>query len=69
MGIYSKIRHPIYMSFYLVCFGFWLMIQDILLLGLFIIGAIGLYIQALDEEKVLLTLFEDEYESYMNNTR
>jgi len=67
-GIYSKIRHPIYLSFYLICFGFLFVLQDWLLLGLLIIGGIGLYIQALNEEKELLEIFPQEYAIYMRST-
>ncbi|MFO7796148.1 MAG: methyltransferase family protein [Promethearchaeati archaeon] len=67
-GVYSKIRHPIYLSFYLICFGFLFVIQDWLLLGLLIIGGIGLYIQARNEEKELLEIFPQEYTNYMKST-
>lgn len=67
-GIYSKIRHPIYLSFYLICLGFLLIIQDSILLFLFIIGGIGLYLQALNEERELLEAFPNEYEEYMKST-
>jgi len=67
-GIYSKIRHPIYLSFYLICFGFLFVIQDWLLLGLLIIGGIGLYIQARNEENELLEIFPQEYLNYMKST-
>jgi len=67
-GIYSKIRHPIYLSFYLICGGMFLILLDIILLILFIIGGIGLYLQALEEEKELNAYFGKEYEEYMKNT-
>lgn len=67
-GIYSKIRHPIYLSFYLICLGFLFIIQDWILFGLFFIGAIGLYLQALSEEKELLEVFQEEYKEYMKST-
>lgn len=67
-GIYGKIRHPIYLSFNIFCIGFILVLLDLLLLILYIIGAIGLYIQAIDEEKILLEYFGNEYKEYMSNT-
>ncbi len=67
-GIYSKIRHPIYLSFNLICVGFIMILLDWLLLFLYIIGALGLYFQAIDEEKILIEYFEDEYVNYKLNT-
>ncbi|MFW9936103.1 MAG: methyltransferase family protein [Candidatus Thorarchaeota archaeon] len=67
-GIYSYIRHPIYLSFNLFCIGFNMILLDWLLLILYIIGGIGLYFQAIDEENILLEYFGDEYRDYMKNT-
>ncbi|TFF87998.1 MAG: hypothetical protein EU550_02160 [Promethearchaeota archaeon] len=67
-GIYSKIRHPIYLSFYLICGGMILILLDIILLILCIIGSIGLYLQALEEEKELNAYFGKDYEEYMKDT-
>ena len=67
-GIYSHIRHPIYLSFNLFCIGFNMILLDWLLLVLYIIGGIGLYFQAIDEETILLEYFGDEYREYMQNT-
>lgn len=67
-GIYSKIRHPVYLSFNLFCIGFIMILLDWLLLVLYIIGAIGLYFQAIDEEKILVEYFKEEYEKYKLNT-
>jgi protein-S-isoprenylcysteine O-methyltransferase Ste14 len=67
-GIYSRIRHPIYLSFNLFCIGYNMLILDWMLLILYIIGGIGLYVQAIDEEKILIEYFGDEYIEYMKNT-
>jgi protein-S-isoprenylcysteine O-methyltransferase Ste14 len=67
-GIYAKIRHPIYLSFYLMCLGLLFIIQDWILLFLFIVGGIGLYLQALSEEKELIEAFPKEYKDYMKST-
>jgi protein-S-isoprenylcysteine O-methyltransferase Ste14 len=67
-GIYSKIRHPIYLSFNIMCIGFNLILLDWFLLILYIIGAIGLYLQAIDEEKILFELFGNEYKEYIEGT-
>ena len=67
-GIYSKVRHPVYLSFNLFCIGFNFMLLDWILLILYVIGAFGLYVQALNEEKVLITYFGNEYLEYMKKT-
>lgn len=67
-GIYGKIRHPIYLSFNIFCIGFIMILLDWILLILYIIGAIGLYFQAIDEERILIKYFGQEYETYMNKT-
>jgi protein-S-isoprenylcysteine O-methyltransferase Ste14 len=67
-GIYSKIRHPIYLSFNILCIGFNMILLDWLLLVLYVIGAIGLYFQAIDEETILLEFFGQEYARYIKRT-
>ncbi len=67
-GIYAKIRHPIYLSFNILCIGFNMILLDWFLLILYIIGAIGLYFQAIDEETILLEFFGQEYDTYMKST-
>ena len=67
-GIYSRIRHPIYLSFNIISIGFILLIQDWILFGLYLLGAIGLYLQALSEEKALNEYFGKDYTNYMKKT-
>ncbi len=67
-GIYSKIRHPIYLSFNILCIGFNMILLDWFLLALYLIGAIGLYFQAIDEEKILIETFGDDYKDYIEKT-
>lgn len=67
-GIYGKVRHPIYLSFNIFCIGFNLLLLDWFLTVLYIIAAIGLYFQAIDEEKILIDYFGEEYLEYMNKT-
>jgi protein-S-isoprenylcysteine O-methyltransferase Ste14 len=67
-GIYSKIRHPVYLSFNIFCLGFNLILLDWFLLIIYLIGSIGLYFQTIDEEKILIEYFGDEYLEYMKKT-
>ncbi|MFX1457660.1 MAG: methyltransferase family protein [Promethearchaeota archaeon] len=67
-GIYSQVRHPIYLSFNIFSIGFILLLLDWILLILYIIGAIGLYSQAIDEERILLDYFGINYKNYMEST-
>lgn len=67
-GIYGRVRHPIYLSFNIFCIGFNLLLLDWFLIALYIIGAIGLYFQAIDEEEILIEYFGDEYLEYMKKT-
>ncbi len=67
-GIYGRIRHPIYLSFNIFCIGFNLLLLDWFLIALYIIGAIGLYFQAIDEEEILIEYFGSEYLEYMEKT-
>ncbi|MFX1391190.1 MAG: methyltransferase family protein [Promethearchaeota archaeon] len=67
-GIYSKVRHPIYLSFNILCIGFNMILLDWFLLILYVIGAVGLYLQAIDEEKILIDVFGDDYKEYIERT-
>jgi protein-S-isoprenylcysteine O-methyltransferase Ste14 len=67
-GIYSKIRHPIYLSFNIFSIGFNLILLDWVLLILYILGGFGLYLLAIDEEKILLKSFKEEYLEYIKKT-
>ena len=67
-GIYSKVRHPIYLSFNIFSIGFNLILLDWVLLFLYIFGGIGLYLLTFDEERILISSFKDEYLEYMEKT-
>lgn len=68
-GIYSKIRHPIYLSFNIISIGFIILIQDWFLLILYFFGAIGLYNQAIIEEELLTQQFGNIYLKYIETTK
>lgn len=67
-GIYSKIRHPIYLCFNIISIGFIFLIQDWFLLILYFFGAIGLYTQTILEEELLIQHFGEEYLKYQKKT-
>jgi len=68
-GIYGYIRHPLYLSVFLLGTG--VMIKDPepaqLILG--VINLISIYITALIEEKEMIEKFGGEYRSYMQETK
>lgn len=68
IGIYTYIRHPIYVGIFLAYVGAELIAQSyvsVVLLGLFVI----MYIQAKKEEKLLSKRFGKEYKDYMKKTK
>lgn len=68
-GIYRRIRHPMYLSFYLWAIGQALLIDNWIAgpLGLFAFALIYLF-RVKQEEQQLLKQFSDEYENYMKRT-
>ena len=67
-GIYSRVRHPVYMSFGLVSAGFALVLLDWVMVLLSILAVAGLVVQALEEERLLVDQFGDVYTRYMTTT-
>ncbi len=68
-GIYRYIRHPLYLSVFLLGTG--VMLKDVhpLQLGLGIINLIAVYITARIEEKEMVARFGDEYRTYIKETK
>jgi protein-S-isoprenylcysteine O-methyltransferase Ste14 len=68
-GIYSKIRHPIFIGVLLVYLGLELIFQSIygLLLVCFVLLPFYMY-SAIEEEKILSKMFKDEYIAYKKKT-
>ena len=65
-GIYARIRHPQYVGFVLVMFGFLLQWPTILTLAMFPI-LVFMYVRlARREERETLAVFGDEYRAYMD---
>jgi protein-S-isoprenylcysteine O-methyltransferase Ste14 len=67
-GIYSRIRHPIYLGMLYVLGGFALLLLEGVMLLIFPVLVIWVYFRALAEEKVLHEHFGKEYERYMQRT-
>jgi protein-S-isoprenylcysteine O-methyltransferase Ste14 len=68
-GIYSKIRHPIFIGVILVYLGIVLIFQSIygLLLVIFVLIPFYIY-SAIEEEKMLSKKFKDKYTAYKKKT-
>jgi protein-S-isoprenylcysteine O-methyltransferase Ste14 len=68
-GIYGIIRHPLYLSVFLLGTG--VMLKDLgsfqILLG--IVNFLAIILTARIEEKEMITRFGDEYKIYMKNTK
>ncbi|HLN21997.1 MAG TPA: isoprenylcysteine carboxylmethyltransferase family protein [Bacteroidales bacterium] len=68
-GIYSKIRHPLYLSVFLFGAGVVLKQPGTIQLILGIILTVSVFITAKTEEGEMISRFGDEYRSYMKHTR
>ncbi|GJL72877.1 MAG: isoprenylcysteine carboxyl methyltransferase [Nitrosomonas sp.] len=66
-GLYSKVRHPQYIGFIFIMFGFLVMWPTILTLAMFPILVFMYYKLAKSEEKKAIEEFGDEYKRYMQN--
>jgi protein-S-isoprenylcysteine O-methyltransferase Ste14 len=67
-GLYSKMRHPQYVGFVLIMFGFLLMWPTILTIGMFPILLFMYYRLGKTEEKDSIRTFGQPYLDYMNKT-
>jgi protein-S-isoprenylcysteine O-methyltransferase Ste14 len=68
-GIYKYIRHPLYLSIFLLGTGIMLKDPAPFQIVLGIINLIAVYITARIEENEMKAKFGDEYRSYMNETK
>ena len=67
-GIYSKIRHPLYLGFSLVILGWAVFIPCLFWAIAVVIAIIILVMRARKEEKVLLKKFGKKYKKYKEST-
>ena len=65
-GIYRYVRNPCYLALSIAVFGTFLIIPNILTLALSLVVIAILYIGTLEEEKILLKMYGEEYERYRN---
>lgn len=68
-GLYGFIRHPLYLSIFLLGTGVMLKNMGILQLCLGVVNMAAIYITARIEENEMIAKFGDEYREYMKETR
>ncbi|TAL74153.1 MAG: isoprenylcysteine carboxylmethyltransferase family protein [Bacteroidetes bacterium] len=68
-GIYGFIRHPLYLSIFLLGTGAMLKDVGLIQTGFGVINLIALFFTARIEEKEMIDKFGDEYLTYMKSTR
>jgi len=67
-GIYSKVRHPIYLSGLVLSLGFALIAGNLYGLLFFILSLVAFVIRMKKEERELITKFGEEYKEYVKET-
>jgi len=65
-GVYSRVRHPMYLGILLFCLGFWFVSLSLLALGILIAFFIFYDRMATFEENDLVRLFGEAYSEYQN---
>ncbi|MGA2407228.1 MAG: isoprenylcysteine carboxylmethyltransferase family protein [Bacteroidales bacterium] len=68
-GIYGYIRHPLYLSVFLLGIGVMLKNPQVAQLILGVINLLAVYITAHIEEKEMMAKFGDDYKAYMQETK
>ena len=68
-GLYGYIRHPLYLSIFLLGTGVMLKQPGILQISFGLVNLIAIYLTARIEEKEMIARFGDEYRDYMKDTR
>ena len=68
-GLYGYIRHPLYLSIFLLGTGIMLKHTGPLQLSLGTLNLIAIYLTARIEEKEMIARFGEEYKDYMKETR
>jgi protein-S-isoprenylcysteine O-methyltransferase Ste14 len=68
-GLYGYIRHPLYLSVFLVGTGIMLKDSGLFQVALGLINMVAVYITAMIEEKEMTMKFGDEYKQYITETK
>lgn len=68
-GIYRHIRHPLYLSIFLLGTGIMLKLPGTVQIVLGVINMLAIFFTAKIEEKEMIARFGDEYRDYMKETR
>ena len=68
-GLYHYIRHPLYLSIFLLGTGVVLKHSGIIQLALGIVNLVAVYLTARIEEREMIAKFGEEYRIYMNETK
>jgi protein-S-isoprenylcysteine O-methyltransferase Ste14 len=68
-GLYKYIRHPLYLSIFLLGTGIMLKNTGIIQLSLGAVNLTAIYLTARIEEKEMISKFGDEYREYIKETR
>jgi protein-S-isoprenylcysteine O-methyltransferase Ste14 len=68
-GIYGYIRHPLYLSIFLLGTGIVLKDPHSVQLVLGLINLVAIYVTSRIEEKEMIAKFGDEYKAYMTQTK
>lgn len=63
-GIYRCCRHPAYLAFFVVAFGIFLTIPNLINLILLVYTIVVTYYHSVEEERKLLEIYGQEYERY-----
>lgn len=67
-GIYSKIRHPFYLSLLILFLGIAVIAWNLFSISFFILAILALIVRIRKEEKELIAKFGEEYEKYKKET-
>jgi protein-S-isoprenylcysteine O-methyltransferase Ste14 len=67
-GPYSKIRHPMYTSLFIIYLSFALLTCNYIIIILTLLAIISLIIRIPKEEKMLISEFGEDYKNYMLST-
>ena len=68
-GVYSWVRHPMYLGTLMVCLGFFFAVSSLLSLGIWIVFFIVYDRMATYEEKDLIRILGEEYIAYRKKVR